>query len=171
MAVHSTRTSLCCLCGLVLCAGCDLGPPPTTQPSRPSQPTANTICYKYLADDVEIMPLTELKSDRNAATIDVYVSLLDRFGCQVKSPAVFRFELYAFVPGSPQPKGRRLMHWPDVDLTDPATNNGYWHDYLRAYRFTMPLAQKPGSDLILQVTCMTPQGRRLSDTIVLEAGK
>jgi hypothetical protein len=82
----------------------------------------------YAPSKIDIMPLTEFVStgDAQKPKIVVYVSLLDQFGSQIKSPGMFRFELYEHVPRSAEPKGKRAIIWPDIDLNDPATNNDYW---------------------------------------------
>jgi len=135
---------------------------------------------------INIMPLTEFISADNArqanppwlpwrsqvATgINLYVSLLDSFGSQIKSPCVFRFELYQRVQRSSEPKGRRVIIWPDIDLTDPAANNEYWRDFLRAYEFNLPFEPATNQSYILQVTCLCPNGRRLSAEFVLKLTK
>ena len=132
---------------------------------------------------INIMPLTEFISADNArqanppwlawrsqvATgINLYVSLLDSFGTQIKSPCVFRFELYQRVQRSSEPKGRRVIIWPDIDLTDPAANNEYWLDFLRAYEFDLPFEPDAGQSYILQVMCLCPNDRRISAEFALK---
>ena len=121
-------------------------------------------CADYATAKVVIMPLTELVSagDVDKVTkIDIYVSLLDSSGCQIKAPAVFRFELYEQLPRLAEPKGRRITMWPDIDLTGITVNNSYWQDFLRAYKFSLDFDQQTGQSYILQVTCMCPDGKRL----------
>jgi hypothetical protein len=114
---------------------------------------------------IEIMPLTEIidaGDSESVSRIDVYVGLLDRFGCQMKSPVVFRFEVYEKVQRSAEPKGGRIVIWPDVDLTEPGENNSYWRDFLRVYEFNLDFGLEKNRSYILQVTCLCPHGRRLS---------
>lgn len=128
----------------------------------------------YTAVKVSIMPLSEFvrDSDRQEPTeINVYLSLLDSFDCQVKSPGVFRFELYEKVRQSAEPKGKRITIWPDFDLTEPAENNKYWQDFLRSYKFNLDLEEQIDNDCILQVTCLSPGGRRLSADFELKYTK
>jgi len=135
---------------------------------------------------INIMPLTEFISADNArqanppwlawrsqvATgINLYVSLLDSFGAQIKSPCVFRFELYQRVQRSSEPKGRRVKIWLDIDLTDLAETDKYWHDFFRAYEFNLPFEPATNQSYILQVTCLCPNGRRLSAEFVLKLTK
>ena len=132
------------------------------------QPTGHNgsqapVCTQYAPVKIDIMPLTEfVRPDGAESKIALYVSLLDSFGSQIKSPATFRFELYPHVRRSAEPKGTRTIIWPDVDLSDPATNSRYWRDFLRAYEFDLPFEPAENQDYILQVTCLTPVARRIS---------
>jgi hypothetical protein len=119
---------------------------------------------------IDIMPLTELAAENGEkpSKIKVYVSLLDAFDCQIKTPAVFRFELYDRVTRSAEPKGRRILIWPDINLNDAAKNNEYWRDLLRAYEFNLPFEPEGGKSYILQVTSLCSNGRRLSAEFVLK---
>jgi len=110
----------------------------------------------------------------------VYVSLLDSAGSQIKFPVKFRFELYEQVKRSAEPRGRRVAIWPQTntaepneprshwfDLEDPSKNNLAWHDFMRAYRFTLPFKPQPAVGYILEVTCLRHDERRLSAEIPL----
>jgi len=124
----------------------------------------------YTPVKIDILPLTESTGGSNAggkSKIKVYVSLLDSFGYQMKSPGVFRFELYARVPRSAEPKGKRISIWPDINLTDVVENNRYWRDFLRAYEFNLPFEPETSQSHILQVTCLCPNGKRLSAEFTL----
>jgi hypothetical protein len=136
----------------------------------------------YSPVKVEVTPLTEIISTAGAEgasegsramgfRINVYVSLLDSFGCQIKSPGVFRFEIYEHVQRSAEPKGRRIAIWPDTDLIDAVENNKYWRDFLRAYQFNLPLESADSQSYILQVTFMCPTGKRLTGEFVLKRTK
>ncbi len=126
------------------------------------------LCLYYSPVKVQILPLTEFAAgDQGTFHIDAWVSLLDSAASQVKSPGRFRFELYERVQRSAEPKGTRLKIWHDFDLYEPAENNLYWQDYLRAYRFFLPFDPEPGKDYILEVTCMTAVGKRLTSAVPL----
>ena len=123
---------------------------------------------------IDILPITTLTaasdSSRNT-TINVYVSLLDSFDSQIKAPATLRFELFQQQQRSTDPKGKRLFIWPDIDLTDPAVNNSHWQDFLRAYQFSLPLQQRTSESCILQATCLSPSGKRLSANFLLRPAR
>jgi hypothetical protein len=127
----------------------------------------------YAPSKVDIMPLTEFvgPGDTQRSKINVYVGLLDQFGSQIKSPGVFRFELYEHVSRLAKGKGRRVLIWPDIDLTDPVTNNDSWLDFLRAYQFSLPCELSEKQGYILQLTCMCPNGKRLTAEFTLRNAK
>lgn len=128
---------------------------------------------RYAPTKIDIMPLTEFVSTGGTQqyNINIYVGLLDQFGSQIKSPGKFRFELYEHIPRSAERKGKRVIIWPDIDLTDPVTNNDYWLDFLRAYQFSLPCEPQVKQDYILQLTCLCPNGKRLSSEFTLRNTK
>jgi len=154
-------------------AGCEQ---PKTPPDIPVMTDISfdmlSLYTSYVPVKIDIMPLTELVSPgKTRPKINIYVSLIDPFGSQIKSPGVFRFELYEYMQRSAEPKGKRVVIWPDVDLTDPVTNNDSWRDFLRAYEFSFPCEQANSHDYILQVTCLCPNGKRLSSEFTLRHTK
>lgn len=144
-----------CLAAFLIQAGCE--------PSEvATEPMPETF---YVLARAHILPLTEIAHADDAqdqSEVKVYVSLLDPFGSQMKAPVVFRFELYECVQRSAEPKGRRIAIWPDIDLTEPAENNKYWRDFLRAYEFNLPFEPEGDKSYIIQATCLCPNGKRLS---------
>lgn len=147
---------------LLLCAtGCESA-------NTGLSPKTDSGCNKlsaYGPVKIDIMPLTEFAGKKQ---LNVYVNLLDSSNCQVKTPAVFRFELYEKIPRSAEPKGKRVFFWPDIDLTDVDKNNEHWKDFLRAYEFNLPFQIESGKSYILQITAICANGRRLSDELTLK---
>ena len=128
------------------------------------------------SEEIHIGGLTELKLESQDASgwqLQVYVDLLDSFGSRIKSPGKFRFELYEFVSRSGQSKGKRIFIWPDVVLFDAEDNNEYWQDYLRSYVFSLKTDFRvvAGRDYILEATCLTGDGRRITDKSQIKAIK
>ena len=155
-------------------AGCKQPGTLNENPAKTDNDIDTLSCYaSYAPVKIDIMPLTEFVGleDAQQSTIIIYVSLLDPFGSQIKSPGMFRFELYEYIQRSSEPKGKRAAIWPDVDLTDPANNNDYWRDFLRAYEFSLPCEQTGSQDYILQVTSICPNGKRLSSEFTLRQTK
>ncbi|OQA02569.1 MAG: hypothetical protein BWY69_01010 [Planctomycetes bacterium ADurb.Bin401] len=93
--------------------------------------------------------------------------MYDQYKSRIKAPGIWRFELYSKVPRSADPTGGRIKLWPDLDLTQPAANNGLWQDYLRCYRFELNLDTEitSGEGYILETICYTAEGKAISDTI------
>ena len=160
--IVSVTTAMAFLCLLCIVAGCD-GQRVFRLPARADK---LSVYASYAAVEVEIMALTELvvgDSEDESKKIKAYVSLVDFFGCQVKGPGVFRFELYRRVRHRSEPKGKRVAIWPDIDLIRLDKNNEYWQDFLRAYEFELDFegAAADEQGYVLQVTCTCPGGRRL----------
>ena len=134
---------------------------------------ALSLYARYAPVKIDIMPLTEFRSlgDTERPKLNLYVSLLDQFGSQIKSPGMFRFELYEYMQRSAESKGKRAIIWPDVDLTDPVKNNDSWRDFLQAYVFSLPCEQSISQDYILQVMYLCPNGKRLSSEFTLRHTK
>jgi len=145
---------------LLVGAGCE--PVPSESLSETAQLSVYT---RYTPVKIDIMPLTEFictGGDEEPSKIRVYVSLLDAFDCQIKTPAVFRFELYERIRRSAEPRGGRIIIWPDIDLIDTVENNEHWRDFLRAYEFNLDFEPESNQSYILQATCLCPDGKRLS---------
>lgn len=150
----------------LLITGCESPPQTTTTPKTESIAPAE-LCWSYQATDIRIVGLSGFAEPRYGqigSQLEVVVEMLDGFGIRTKSPGIFRIELYEYVPRSSEPKGKRVFAWPDVDLTRPSDNNGYWRDFLRAYRFDLSTDLRPviPSSYILEVTCITPAGKRFT---------
>ncbi len=171
-SVFCRLSSVVCLLAMLLAnAGCELFPGLTNKTNTDFKKLS--VYSHYAPAKINIIPLTEFTSAGGTQKVEIkpYVSLLDSFGSQIKSPAVFRFELYQRVLRSAEPKGRRVVIWPDIDLTDPAANNEYWRDFLRAYEFDLPFEPDASQSYILQVTCLCPNGKRISAEFALKLAK
>ncbi len=176
----SVPLALGLMLSLWLCASCES--PPSAAPPAPTnpienreaqvaqQPPAVAAASDFIPIRIEVLPLTELVESSGpdqGTQLNVYVSLLDAFGSQIKTPATLRFELYDYVQRSAEPKGQRIAIWPDIDLTDPGENHRYWQDFLRAYAFELTTQAARNKTYILEATCMSPGGRRLSTEFTL----
>ncbi|MHC4456459.1 MAG: hypothetical protein ACYS0I_05085 [Planctomycetota bacterium] len=151
-------------------SGCEPMPETIESQGKVADGLDVSVYGDYFPAKVDILPLTEFVGDpeEDETTIRVYVSLIDSFGCQIKGPGTFRFELYERVVRSPEPKGKRLSIWTDFDLTDSATNNNYWRDFLRAYEFELDFENEDKRSFILEVTYIDPGGRRLTADFALK---
>jgi hypothetical protein len=130
----------------------------------------------FQIDRVHVIGLTSIESkpdDASSSVLTVYLSLQDSFASSIKVPAIFWFELYKYVPRSPNPRGTRLYLSSEFDLNGLSVNNDHWEDFLRAYKFTMDATVRydPSVTYVLQITCVTPDGRRLMETFYLNKKK
>jgi len=138
--------------------------------------TVKSGLCEYEPSGIHVIGLTSIERNpqkNNSSLISIYVSLMDSFDCSIKSPGSFRFELYEYVPRSSQPKGKRLIVWPDIDLADKEENNRYWNDLIRAYNFKLNANINPNApkNYALQATCMTGGGKRVSEIFILNSKK
>jgi hypothetical protein len=126
--------------------------------------TVSPEVHDFTIQRIRLSALTDFvvsKHEPPKSELKTYVELLDGYDSQLKKPCTFRFELYEHQPLVANPRGKRLIIWPDVDLTTPAANQQYWKDYIRSYEFYLPLgfAPQPNRNYLLEVTCLTPEGR------------
>ena len=159
-AIVVSQMSLLLLAG----AGCESALVPVEPPAHIDNTGGSSAYVYYAPAKVDVLPLTEFAppgDNTQGPKLKVYVSLLDPFGSQIKAPAAFRFELYQRLARSAKPKGKRIVIWPDLDLTAPAKNNHHWRDFLRAYEFELAFESKTNQSYILQTTCLCPNGKRL----------
>jgi hypothetical protein len=121
---------------------------------------------------VRISALTEfvpVPSIPDKVRIKTLIELIDPLDTSVKAAFTARFELYEFRPLSSNPRGRRLLIWPEQNLNDPGMNNEHWQDFLRGYEFYLPLEFVPqqGKKYLLEVNCTIGQ-RRLDDLFKMQ---
>jgi hypothetical protein len=159
---------------LLLYAGCSGPPSEPRQLNLPFMQSDTALYARYAPARIDILPITAINPSPTSAkdyTISVYICLVDSFGSQIKFPATFRFELFRQVQHSNEPKGKRILIWPEMNLTDPVSNNNQWQDFLRAYMFTLPLEKPAYETTILHVTCISPSGKRLTADFPVRLGK
>ncbi len=166
--IKNTIRCLCLCVPLLIFCGCEQA----AVSRKPVNLEGNSLIAAYFPHSVRMTSLTEFvrpEEQIETPVIKVQVDMLDSFGNRIKSPAIFRFELFSYVPRSAQPKGARIYQWPDVDLTDPRNNQQYWNDFMRCYEFSMAIRQaiSSGTNYILELTCTLPDTRRLSHEIKL----
>ena len=171
MKISHWIAEIACWSALFLVAGC--GPRPWDQPpgrsASPSQPTLG-----FAPARIAFTPWTEIKGPAQGEgkrQIHVFVRLVDAFNCDIKAPGGLRFELYEKLPRSIEPRGKRLVIWPDFDLTVAEQNNTYWRDFVHSYEFTLDLESSEAGIYILEATFIPPGGRRLTAQYLLTSQK
>jgi hypothetical protein len=168
MKTISFLTKLFFVLALAFYTGCSTTPPGAG--SSPSLFRDSTPCTRFGPARIDVLPITSItpaSASDSDSTITAYVCLIDAFDSQIKAPAVFRFELFQQIQRSSDPKGKRLIVWPDIDLTDPAVNNNLWQDFFRAYLFSLPLQKSSPENCILHITCFCPSGKRLNADFIV----
>ena len=134
---------------------------PSTPALKPAEPLDSNLFCAFVPSKVKILPLTAFdESDTDKLT--VYMNLLDAYNSKIKAPVILRLELYERSGSLLESRGKRVLLWPDIDLTEPEQNNIYWRDFLRAYEFELDFTPEPDQKYLLQITCVTPIGQRLT---------
>ena len=113
---------------------------------------------------IHISALTEFVADPTGpdeVQLKILLELFDAFDLPISAFCVLRFELYEFHSVSSDPRGKRLVIWPEQDLSDAGKANEHWKDLLRGYEFYLPLDFMPRHDkkYILEATCFSDQKR------------
>ena len=122
--------------------------------------------------DIRVSAITDFIPDPAVADriqLKALIELLDKNGVSIKAPCRLRFEFYEFHPLSSDPRGQRLLIWPNQDLSDPDINSKHWEKFLRGYEFLLPFGMvlQNGNKYILEVTCLAGQ-ERYSDLFKME---
>jgi hypothetical protein len=134
--------------------------------SSPKGPVLDSAKTPGPVQELRISALTEFVYIPNHPQVHLKVmtELLDASEQPVRQPCSWRFELYDFIPRSSEPRGFRLMIWPDQDLTVSGEEAAHWKEFLTGYEFYLPLDHelKPGKKYVLEATAMTEQ-RRYND--------
>jgi len=154
---------------LALYAGCSTDSKDTRSPLALFRDPAP--CVNFGPAKIDILPITSItsKSSDRDSSINAYICLIDEYDSQIKAPATFRFELFQRLQRSSDPKGKRLIVWPDIDLTDSTANSSLWQDFMRAYLFTLPLSKISADNCILHVTVLCPSGKRLTSDFIVRS--
>lgn len=147
------------LMSFVALAGCE-----TVQQKQSNEihQCLDSIYIDYAPVKIGVLPLSEAFTSRGSAKFAAYIKLSDGAGSTVKWPGVFRFELYQKNIRTAEPKGNRLILWPDIDMTEAQQNNDYWQDALGCYRFDLDLNSKKVYGNILRITFIRPDGKRIT---------
>ena len=146
---------LCLWAAVIVVTGCD-----TVQAPKPVVQRGG----KTSIARIRISALTEFvtaPTHPDEVQLKVLLEVFDTCGSPVTVPGILRFELYEFRSLSSNPRGKRLLIWPEQDLTNAKNANEYWKDLLRGYEFYLPLDFMPRRDkkYVLEATCFADQKR------------
>lgn len=140
---------------IILLSGCGLQTMPDWTGVQDQDPSA--------VKDIRISALTEFVQNPDQPglmQVKAQVELMNAMDQSINKPGKWRFEFYEYVPRSSDPRGIRLLMWPDMDLSSPEENQKNWKDFLRGYEFYLPLEFFPErKKYILEATYMADQRR------------
>ena len=104
--------------------------------------------------------------------IDVRIEVSDAYGDPTKAFGDFRFEMFAFVPDSPNPRGQRIAMW-EESLRQDDKNILHWDKITHTYQFKLrwdnPITV--GKKFVMTATYSSPYTPRLFDEHVFIAGQ
>ena len=56
---------------------------------------------------------------------------------KIEQDLCFRFELYVYIPRSSNPRGKRIVLWPDMEVKANASSNSQWREHLKFVCFQL----------------------------------
>ncbi len=137
-------------------------------------PARREMLALLMPSRIEIVePFTRAKSFDGDATVDGIelllraVNALDNPGLMVAGRV--RVELFEYVAGTADPKGRRFEHW-DLELATATQQRRYWNQLTQMYEFRLgvdPARIPQGDKYVLLVTYNSPLGEHLTDECVI----
>ena len=147
---------LCLWAAVIGLGGCGGGQSPVQPVVQPGDAVS--------IERIHISALTEFVTDPahpDKVQLKVFLELFDAFDSPVSVPCVLRFELYEFHSVSSDPRGKRLVFWPERDMRNPEIASEYWKDLLRGYEFylSLDLTPRSGKQYIFEATCLADQKR------------
>ena len=116
-------------------------------------------------DGVRLLTLTAFEPDvpDEGTILRVFVQPAD-----ADAGATYRFELYELKPYNTNPRGRRLMLWPEIAAVRRTDSTTHWRPHVGAYEFELPMhTPSDGQRLVLEVTALLEDGTRQSDMLTL----
>jgi hypothetical protein len=117
--------------------------------------------------EFRLLALTSLEPDAagEGLLLRAYVQPEENFAAEW-----FRFELYEYVPLDANPRGKRIVFWPQVEPGPAGIANRYWRPHLEAYEIILPVESRLEGDktYLVEVTALGDDGTRRSDTTKLK---
>ena len=152
---------------LLIC--CGLG----CSSSVPQVGRTSTDTSFFAAASMHASPVFTKTADFDGDTqldgIEAVMEIQDRFGDPTKAAGRFLFQVYAFKPYSPDPRGERVAGPFEGRVDTAQDQRNRWSKINRAYIFQLAFpGVQPSTDYVLETMFETPDGRRLTDRLMLE---
>lgn len=113
--------------------------------------------------------LRDWSDDGAVDGVETLVELTDRFGDTTKAAGVVRFELFAYRPFDPDPRGERLFPPYEGRILTFEQQQSHWSRPGRAYLFQLAAPQlDPTRAYVLTATFDQSGGGRFFDQLVIE---
>lgn len=156
------RICILVITGLLLVGGCQR----FEKPNRPVTP------QMFEPTSMRIHPIfTQIRDwngDGNYDGIEALIELRDGFDDPTKASGTVLFELFAYRPQHPDPRGGRLVNPWIGSLTTTAEQEAHWSGTTQTYNFQLAWPQvDPTRTYVLTATFETTDGKRFFDRTIL----
>lgn len=150
---------------LVFFAGCS-----NTNLDDPGTPDTQLFAPSAMRVHRIFTQVKDWTGDNKPDGIEVLVEFLDQFGDSTKAAGTFRFELYDYRPGDPEPRGFRLVNPWQGSIATAREQRTRWNRVSHTYSFQLadPQIRKDRS-YVLTAQFDSLSGGRFFDRIILPA--
>ena len=101
--------------------------------------------------------------------VEALIEFQDQFGDPAKASGNMVFEIFAYRPGYPDPRGNRLVNPFLASVENIAAQRDHWNRTSRCYSFQLAWPDvRAQQTYVLTATCELAGGGRFTDMIVLE---
>ncbi len=113
--------------------------------------------------------VADFDGDGQPDGIEAVVEITDRFGDPTKAAGRFLFQIYSMKPYNPDARGERIAGPFEGRVDTAQDQRNRWSRVNRSYIFQLQFPNAAVSaDYVLETMFETPDGRRLTDQLVLE---
>jgi hypothetical protein len=152
--------------GLLMAMGCQQ---PLDMMMVDAPPEANVLGPASMRIHPIFTQPRDWTGDARPDGIEALVEFLDQFGDPTKASGRVYFELFEYQPGSPDPRGERLVNPWAASLDTPDDQRQHWDRTSRAYSFLLAYPSiDPARTYVLTATFERTGGGRFFDRVILE---
>jgi hypothetical protein len=156
------RTLLGAILLALLVAGC------STQPEWQPEKEQDLFAPTAMRIHPVFTQVRDWTNDGKPDGIDVLIEFQDRFGDPAKAAGNAVFEVFAYRPGFPDPRGPRMVAPFLASIDNVAAQRDHWNRTSRCYSFQLAWPEiNPGGTYVLTANFELAGGGRFNDQLVL----